>query len=132
MGKITVGRGGKRGKTSGRGTKGQNARAGHKKYPEIRDLIKRTPKLRGYDFKSRKKAFVPINVAAIDAHFDAGEKVTPASLITKGIISRTKGKNPRVKILAAGEITKKVVISGCDVSEEAKSKIEKAGGTITK
>ena len=42
-----VGRGGTRGKTSGRGTKGQNARAGHKKRPELRDIIKRVPKLRG-------------------------------------------------------------------------------------
>lgn len=42
-----VGRGGRRGKTSGRGTKGQNARAGRKKRPEIRDIIKRIPKLRG-------------------------------------------------------------------------------------
>ena len=41
-----VGRGGKRGKTSGRGTKGQNARAGHKKRPEMRDLIKKIPKQR--------------------------------------------------------------------------------------
>jgi ribosomal protein L15 len=42
-----VGRGGTRGKTSGRGTKGQNARAGRKKRPELRDFIKRVPKLRG-------------------------------------------------------------------------------------
>ena len=42
-----IGRGGTRGKTAGRGTKGQNARAGHKKRPEIRDFIKRIPKLRG-------------------------------------------------------------------------------------
>ena len=42
-----VGRGGTRGKTSGRGTKGQNARAGHKKRPELRDVIKKIPKLRG-------------------------------------------------------------------------------------
>ncbi len=51
-----VGRGGTRGKTSGRGTKGQNARAGHKKRPEIRDFIKRVPKLRGRG-KSSLKSF---------------------------------------------------------------------------
>jgi large subunit ribosomal protein L15 len=44
---IVVGRGGKRGKTSGRGGKGQTARAGHKIRPEIRDLIKKLPKRRG-------------------------------------------------------------------------------------
>ena len=51
-----VGRGGTRGKTSGRGTKGQNARAGHKKRPELRDFIKRIPKLRGRG-KSALKSF---------------------------------------------------------------------------
>ena len=53
-----VGRGGTRGKTSGRGTKGQNARAGRKKRPELRDFIKRVPKLRGRgrsSLKSRQK-----------------------------------------------------------------------------
>lgn len=51
-----VGRGGKRGKTAGRGTKGQNARAGRKKRPELRDFIKRVPKLRGRG-KSSFKSF---------------------------------------------------------------------------
>lgn len=50
----TVGRGGTRGKTSGRGTKGQNARAGRKKRPELRDFIKRVPKLRGRGKNSNK------------------------------------------------------------------------------
>ena len=53
-----VGRGGTRGKTSGRGTKGQNARSGRKKRPEMRDIIKRIPKLRGRG-KSSLKSFRP-------------------------------------------------------------------------
>ncbi len=53
-----VGRGGTRGKTSGRGTKGQNARAGRKKRPELRDFIKRFPKLRGRG-KNSFKAYKP-------------------------------------------------------------------------
>ncbi|OHA92238.1 MAG: hypothetical protein A3J09_02040 [Candidatus Zambryskibacteria bacterium RIFCSPLOWO2_02_FULL_51_21] len=53
-----VGRGGTRGKTAGRGTKGQNARAGHKNRPELRDVIKRVPKLRGRG-KSSLKSFQP-------------------------------------------------------------------------
>lgn len=63
----SVGRGGKRGKTSGRGTKGQNARAGRKKRPEIRDFIKRFPKLRGRgknSLKSRRVKLVGIELAA--------------------------------------------------------------------
>ena len=53
-----VGRGGKRGKTSGRGGKGQTARAGNKRRPELRDIIKKLPKNRGYQFKSIQKIFV--------------------------------------------------------------------------
>jgi large subunit ribosomal protein L15 len=63
-----VGRGGKRGKTAGRGTKGQNARAGRKKRPEIRDFIKRFPKLRGRG-KNSFKSFQPkLNGEALKAH----------------------------------------------------------------
>lgn len=47
-----VGRGGKHAKTSGRGGKGQTARAGNKRRPELRDIIKKLPKQRGYQFKS--------------------------------------------------------------------------------
>ncbi|TSC77875.1 MAG: 50S ribosomal protein L15 [Parcubacteria group bacterium Gr01-1014_24] len=54
----TVGRGGKHAKTSGRGGKGQTARAGNKRRPELRDIIKKLPKNRGYRFKSVQRAFV--------------------------------------------------------------------------
>jgi hypothetical protein len=50
-----VGRGGKHAKTSGRGGKGQTARAGNKRRPELRDIIKKLPKMRGYSFKSIHK-----------------------------------------------------------------------------
>ena len=53
-----VGRGGKHAKTSGRGGKGQTARAGNKRRPELRDIIKRLPKNRGYQFKSIQKDFI--------------------------------------------------------------------------
>ena len=53
--RMTVARGGKRGKTSGRGGKGQTARAGNKRRPELRDIIKKLPKNRGYQFKSIHK-----------------------------------------------------------------------------
>ena len=51
-----VGRGGVHARTAGRGMKGQSARAGNKKRPQIRDMIKKLPKLRGYRFNSRRKA----------------------------------------------------------------------------
>ncbi len=50
-----VGRGGKHAKTSGRGGKGQTARAGNKRRPELRDIIKKLPKNRGYRFRSIQK-----------------------------------------------------------------------------
>jgi len=53
-----VGRGGRRGKTAGRGGKGQTARSGNKRRPELRDIIKRLPKNRGYKFKSIQKSFI--------------------------------------------------------------------------
>mgnify|MGYP001599183416 CR=1 FL=1 len=53
-----VGRGGKHAKTSGRGGKGQTARAGNKRRPELRDIIKKLPKNRGYRFKSKKTPFM--------------------------------------------------------------------------
>lgn len=53
-----VGRGGTRGKQSGRGGKGQTARAGNKRRPEMRDIIKKLPKLRGYRFKSIDRPFI--------------------------------------------------------------------------
>jgi len=53
-----VGRGGKHAKTSGRGGKGQTARAGNKRRPELRDIIKKLPKNRGYRFKSIQKLFI--------------------------------------------------------------------------
>ncbi|MBI4136288.1 MAG: hypothetical protein HY481_01940 [Candidatus Vogelbacteria bacterium] len=52
--KKIVGRGGKRGTTAGRGTKGQKARAGHRIRPAIRDVIKKLPKRRGYRFRPHR------------------------------------------------------------------------------
>ncbi|MCX6752607.1 MAG: hypothetical protein NTZ87_03900 [Candidatus Nomurabacteria bacterium] len=53
-----IGRGGKHAKTSGRGGKGQTARSGNKRRPELRDIIKRLPKNRGYQFKSIQRVFI--------------------------------------------------------------------------
>jgi ribosomal protein L15 len=75
MRSAQVGRGGKRGKTAGRGTKGQNARAGRKKRPEIRDFIKRFPKLRGRG-KNSLKSFQPkLSGEALKTHLAAKRNV---------------------------------------------------------
>lgn len=128
-----VGRGGTRGKTSGRGTKGQKARAGHKIRPHIRDTIKKLPKLRGRG-KNINKAFrikpAVVNVAMIEAVFDAKAIITPSSLFEKKLIRRTTGRLPAVKILAKGDVTKAFECYDCEVSEGAKKKIVAAGGTV--
>lgn len=128
-----VGRGGTRGKTSGRGTKGQKARAGHKIRPHIRDIIKKYPKLRGRG-KNINKTFVikpaTVNVGLLQKKFEASEVVTPATLFAKKLITRSKGVLPHVKILATGEISKKLEVFDCEVSASAKTKIEKAGGKV--
>ncbi len=127
---IRIGRGGKRGKTSGKGHKGQNARTGNSGRPEIRDMIKRLPKLRGYRFNSIQKSAVPVNLSSIDKVFLDGDKINSTVLIKEGLVNRKNGKIPAIKILATGEITKKVNITGCAFSQTAKEKIEKVGGSI--
>jgi len=128
--KKRVGRGGKRGKTAGRGTKGQKSRSGRRIRPEARDFIKKIPKLRGYRFKS-SFSYAVANVGDLDKRFNDGGKVNPAILLKYRLISKISGKLPKVKILGEGEISKKLSISGCKVSASAKSKIEKAGGTVS-
>lgn len=131
---VQVGRGGKRGKTSGRGGKGQTARAGHKVYPQIRDAIKRLPKLRGRgksSFKSFQVPAIPINLDVLEQVFGNGETVSPETLLEKGTISTKSGRVARVKILGKGTISKKLTVTGCLVSVSAEVAIEKAGGQVT-
>ena len=134
---MIVGRGGHRGKTSGRGGKGQTARAGNKRRPELRDFIKRIPKLRGRG-KSSFKSFATkpwnVSIVAIDKVFKDGDTVTPKILIEKGLIKTTGGKIPSVKILQgriAAALFKKLIVSECTVSAGLKAAIEKAGGSVT-
>lgn len=130
-----VGRGGKRGKTSGRGTKGQKARAGRKMRPEMRDLIKKLPKLRGHgQNRSRtvrnRVPYAPVNLAVLEATFAAGDTVNPETLYKKGVIRARGGKLSFVKILGTGTLTKALEVSNCETSASAKAAIEKAGGSV--
>jgi len=129
-----VGRGGKKGTYSGRGIKGQKARAGKRLKPIIREIIKKYPKLRGYrsklKIKNQKLKITILNLDILEKKFNSGEKVTPQILLEKRLIRKIKGKMPEVKILRKGELTKKLIIEGCQVSKTAKEQIEKIGGTI--
>lgn len=130
-----VGRGGKRGKTSGRGHKGQKARAGNSTRPEMREIIKKLPKLRGHGVNRAKTVnadkVLPsvINVAALE-QFE-GTDVSPKTLVAAGLVASRRKKAPVVKILGNGELSKKLSVTGCLVSKAAQEKIEKAGGSVT-
>ncbi len=125
-----VGRGGKRGTYSGKGQKGQKSRAGKRFKPVIRELIKRYPKLRGYKFRLLKLKPAIINLETLEKNFKGGEIINPQILIKQQLVRRIKGKIPEVKILAKGELTKKLIIENCQVSKSAKEKIEKTGGSV--
>lgn len=129
--KKRIGRGGKKGTYSGRGIKGQKSRAGHSLQPIIRELVKKYPKLRGYNnFQTNKKAKAEINIAILDKKFQDGEKVTPEILVKKKIIKLIKNRMPIVKILGQGETKKKLIISNCSISKTAKEKLEKTKSII--
>jgi len=131
-----IGRGGKRGKTSGRGHKGQKARAGNSTRPEMREHIKKLPKLRGHGVNRAKTVNaekvrpVVVNIAALEAGFETGAVVNRKTMVAAGILETVRRKAPAVKILGNGELTKKLKIEDCQVSESAKSKIEAAGGSV--
>lgn len=134
--KQRVGRGGKRGKTSGHGHKGQKQHGRHGIRPEMRDIIKKLPKLRGHGINrsrtvnSSRVANTPVNLSQLEAAFKAGDTVTPTTLVEKKVVSKRGGKVPQVKILGQGKLSKKLVIEKCTASETAVKAIEAAGGTI--
>ncbi len=130
-----VARGGKRGKTAGKGGKGQTARAGHRVRPAMRDIIKKLPKLRGHGKNRAKSVFergpsAVVNLSALNV-FAKGDAVNPTTILAKGLVKNVFGKTPDIKILGTGEITQSINVTLCEVSVTAKEKIEKAGGTVT-
>lgn len=135
--KRRVGRGGKRGKTSGHGHKGQMQHGGHGVRPEMRDMIKKLPKLRGHGknrsrtVNSSKVAYTPVNLAQLEEVFANGDTVNIQTLTEKKVISNRANRAKKVKILGNGELKKKLTIEHCAVSATAKAAIEKAGGSVT-
>lgn len=127
-----VGRGGKRGTTSGRGQKGQKSRAGRRIRPASRDLLIRLPKRRGFAnkpvfpgplvFNLRDLAKMKLRLSAVDF------KVNPDTLKKTGFLPGDfRGK---IKILGKGMIDFPAVISGVRISDGAARKVKKAGGKV--
>lgn len=128
--KKRVGHGGKHGTYSGKGIKGQKARAGAKFQPLIRKFIKRYPKKRGYRFGPSGHKIVVLNVGVLEKKFENNAKINLSTLIKARLIRKIKGRMPPVKILGQGNLMKSLIIENCQVSKSAKEKIEKAGGTV--
>lgn len=127
-----IGRGGKRGTYSGRGIKGQKARAGRRLQPLIRQIIKRYPKLRGYKFKGKKRKVYIVNLSDLERKLKDNSEISPKILLRLGLVEKRGGRIPEIKILGRGEIKKKIKVKGLLVSEKAREKIEKAGGKVIK
>ncbi len=129
-----VGRGSSSGSgtTAGRGNKGQQSRSGGKVYVGFEGgqmpLYRRIAQ-RGFSNHPFKKEYVCINVGQLEEKYADGETVDKETLVAKGLVSKREALF--VKILANGELTKKLAVNIGKISESAKAKIEKAGGTVT-
>ena len=125
--RIGRGAGSGQGKTAGKGHKGQKARAGRGMRPGFEGgqmpLQRRVPK-RGFNNIFRTEMAI-VNVAALEANYDAGAVVTIDSLIEKGLVKKVLDG---VKVLGYGEITKNLTVKATAFSQSAKEKIEAAGG----
>jgi large subunit ribosomal protein L15 len=119
------------GKTSGKGHKGQKARSGG----SIRlgfeggqmPLIRRLPK-RGFNNNEFKKNIGVVNLRDLNEKFESGATVDEKALRAAGLV---RGTIHGVKILATGDLSKKLTIVAAKVSAAAKEKIEKAGGSVS-
>jgi len=130
--KRVAGRGsaGRRGARAGKGNKGQNSRAGGGVRPGFEGgqmpLYRRIPR-KGFSNAPFKREYVVVNVSALEKKYTDGETVSLETLREKRVI---KKKPSLVKILGEGELTKKLTVEIDAVSSQARTKIEKAGGTV--
>lgn len=125
-----IGRGGKRGNYSGRGSKGQKSRAGAKMRPQLREIINKFPKKRGEGFKTIKENITVVHLQDIQRVFPQGGKITPQILQKAGLIQRLTNQKLRVKILVKGDLSSSYDIQNCLLSKKAEEAIIKAGGKI--
>ncbi len=129
--KTIVGRGvGSKGRTCGRGDKGQNSRSGGGVRPGFEGgqmpLYRRVAR-RGFSNHPFKEVYQPISLDAISDRFEDGDVVNVETLQEKNLL---KGLNTKAKVLANGSLTKKVIFEGLKMSANAVKLIEEAGGQI--
>jgi large subunit ribosomal protein L15 len=137
--RVGRGLGSGKGRYSGRGIKGQKARAGsHTMRPGFEGgqmpIYMRLGKQRGPYSKDampigpHRTSTIPVNLRDLDRVFEDGAEVTIEALIEKGLI---KNSRTDVKILGQGELKKKLTVTAHSFSASAREKIEQAGGTAT-
>jgi large subunit ribosomal protein L15 len=137
--RVGRGLGSGKGRYSGRGIKGQKARAGsHTMRPGFEGgqmpIYMRLGKQRGPYSKDampigpHRTSTIPVNLRDLDRVFDDGAEVTVETLLEKGLI---KNSRTDVKILGQGELKKKLTVTAHSFSASAREKIEQAGGTAT-
>jgi large subunit ribosomal protein L15 len=135
--RVGRGMGSGKGRYSGRGIKGQKSRSGsHKMRAGFEggqtNIYMRLGKLRGATSKDAmpigpfRTYTQPVNLRDLD-RFDAGDEVTPETLVEKRVIKNTRTD---VKLLGVGEVTKKLTVRVHAISASAREKIEGAGGTV--
>jgi len=132
--RVGRGHGSGRGKTAGRGTKGQKARTGgtiHRAFSGGQTrLSKRLPFVRGIGNSNVafRHDYAIVNVADLEL-FEVGTQVTPDSLVTVGLMTKSEGRG-LVKILGNGELDRSLTVRAHKFSASARAKIEAAGGTV--
>lgn len=127
---VGRGTGSGKGRSCGRGHDGQKSRSGGGVRPGFEGgqmpLYRRVAR-RGFSNHPFKKTALPVSLSEISRVFADGDIVSLETLKEKGVV---KGKDVQVKILANGEIDKKVVVQGLVLSAAAAEKIQQAGGEI--
>jgi len=134
--RVGRGEGSGTGKTAGRGQKGAGARSGSKRRARFEGgqmpIHMRMRKLRGphmkksMPFEMFRTHTQPVNISALEQHFDAGSEVTLELMQAKGLGTR---KGVPVKVLAKGELSKALTVHAHAFSASAREQIEAAGGT---
>ena len=129
--RVARGPGSGKGKTAGRGIKGQKARSGvavNAFEGGQMPLYQRLPK-RGFN-KPNRKAFAVVNLGLIQKFIDAGKlgtEITEAELVSSGLVRR---QLDGIRVLAKGEITAAVKLTVTGASKAAVEAVEKAGGSL--
>jgi len=134
--RVGRGEGSGTGKTAGRGQKGYGSRSGAKRRARFEGgqnpIHMRMRKLRGphmkksMPFEPFRTHTQPVNLSDLEARFDAGAEVTPATLRAAGLAKR---RGIPVKVLAKGELSKALTVHAHGFSAAARERIEAAGGT---